>query len=112
MTSGLLQFEVVSTSYSELTRHDSDGGYVGNSSYTFAFFNNANNFTFVANETITDLDKTSNLAESIEYKMVHYLRAVLEDDLYFRSNPLENPLTLGQKTKLTSNCIECIDRNS
>lgn len=105
MTSGLAQFEVVSTSYSQLTRHDSAGGYVGNSSYTFAFSNNDNNFTIVANDTITDFGGASNSGDSFEDEMVDNLRAVLENDLYFRSDSLGNSVMLGQRPDLLQTAL-------
>lgn len=50
MTSGLLQTQIVSTSYSKLTRFDKPyDASIGNSSYTFTFPNNINHFTLVTN---------------------------------------------------------------
>ena len=81
MTSGLFQFKIVSTSYSKLTRHHFDGVHAGNSSYTFAFSNKDNDFTFIANGTTTLL-----LEGFWEDKLTDYLRDFLEGELYIKSD--------------------------
>ncbi|MCJ1267651.1 hypothetical protein MMC22_007537 [Lobaria immixta] len=62
MTSGVLQSEPISTSYSPLTLEIDSGNpqdlaYV-NSSYTFKFPDSANNFTFIANGSISVRNET------------------------------------------------------
>ena len=80
MTSGVLRSEIVSTSYSNLTRKtDPEYQYLQeafwNSSYTFTFPNSANDITFISNGCI-GLGNSS-----FEEKMNHALRDILEGNL-------------------------------
>lgn len=87
MTSGLLQSNIISTSYSKLTRYnDPNMPYIGNSSYTFVFPNNVNNFTFVA--------KKIDEVRYFEDKMWDVLREILERQLYLDSDSSWNLLDL------------------
>lgn len=70
MISGVLESEVVSTSYSNLTRRD------GVSSYRFAFPNDKHNFSFFADDT---KDK---LASTFEGEMSLVLGKVLDDEYH------------------------------
>ena len=76
MTSGVLQSEIISTSYSNLTlkidpENSQDLAFV-NSSYTFKFPDSANNFTFIANGSISVRNET------FEELMFDALSSILE----------------------------------
>lgn len=87
MTSGLLQSEIISTSYSKSTRYeDPDMPYLGNSSYTFVFPNSIKNFTFVA--------KKIDQYDYFEGKVLDVLREILENSLFLNSDSSWNLLDL------------------
>lgn len=94
MTSGLLQSEVISTSYSKRTRHYSDRTNVGNSSYTFAFSNNDHNFTFIVNGPI------KNFGTTFEHRMTNILQQTLEGALFLNSDLSEDPTALRKKQNI------------
>lgn len=87
MTSGRLQIQILSTSYSKLTRYNKHyhAGIVnssctwgiGNSSYTFTFLNDTNNFAVVTNTTEKYL--SGRLADfTFEENLSVYLRNLFE----------------------------------
>ena len=88
MTSGLLQSEIISTFYGKLNRYDDpDMPYLENSSYTFVFPNNTNNFSFEAQK----IDES----RGFEDKMWDVLRETLEHSLYPESDVSWHVLGLG-----------------
>lgn len=90
-TSGLLRFDIVSTSYSNLTLHEDPRDLTGNSSYTFTFPNNSSNdFTFFANKTITATDGRHYVQSTFEQKFNDALRKILWGDLKLTTDELYN----------------------
>ncbi|MCJ1268242.1 hypothetical protein MMC22_008129 [Lobaria immixta] len=82
MTSGMLRSEIVSTSYSNLTLSENPRSIVvGNSSYTFKFPNSANDFTFIANRSISTQGMT------FENAMYVALSSILEGNITFQGIP-------------------------
>lgn len=104
MTSGLLQSEVVSTSYSELTRYDDPSRvYIGNFSYTFEFSDEINDFDFVANKTAIAFDGRHVVASTFEEKMYDVLRKVLEGSILLNSDRLSSDVGFTSTTNIIQN---------
>lgn len=102
MTSGILRSEIVSTSYSDLTIHEDPRTLFGNSSYKFAFPNNASNgFIFVANKTITATDGRHSVISTFEEKFLVALQEIFWGDLKLNTDQLYN-----SESSLSSNILQ------
>ena len=105
MTSGLVQYEEVSTSYSELVNYDDypDGFRHGSSSYTFAFPDMVNNFTFVTNKTAITSDGRHTITLSFEEVVTETLRMVLEGTLLGNTDRVSTDYGFTSTTNIIQN---------
>ena len=104
MTSGLMQSEIVSSSYSGLTRYDDpERQYMRNSSYTFVFPDMANNFVFVTNKTAMGFDGRHVWATTFEEIVSGTLRMILEGTLLFSTDRLSNDVGFTSTANIIQN---------